>query len=41
MYEGPRQVSTKDVADAQIERPTNVLVRVATTNICGSDLHMY
>ncbi len=41
VYEGPRQVSTKDVPDAKIERPTDVLVRVTTTNICGSDLHMY
>ena len=40
VYEGPRQVSTKDVPDAKIERPTDVLVRVTTTNICGSDQHM-
>lgn len=30
VYEGPRQVSTKDVPDAKIERPTDVLVRVTT-----------
>jgi glutathione-independent formaldehyde dehydrogenase len=41
VYEGPRQVSVKEVPDARIERPTDVLVRVTTTNICGSDLHMY
>jgi threonine dehydrogenase-like Zn-dependent dehydrogenase len=41
VYDGPRQVSVKDVPDARIERPTDVLVRVTTTNICGSDLHMY
>ena len=41
VYEGPRQVSTKEVPDAKIERPTDVLIRVTTTNICGSDLHMY
>jgi glutathione-independent formaldehyde dehydrogenase len=41
VYEGPRQVSVKDVPDARIERPTDVLVRITTTNICGSDLHMY
>jgi len=29
------------VPDAKIERPTDVLVRITTTNICGSDLHMY
>jgi glutathione-independent formaldehyde dehydrogenase len=40
VYE-PRQVSVKDVPDARIERPTDVLVRVTSANICGSDLHMY
>ncbi|MDQ1720579.1 MAG: glutathione-independent formaldehyde dehydrogenase [Pseudonocardiales bacterium] len=41
VYDGPRQVSVKDVPDARIERPTDVLVRITATNICGSDLHMY
>lgn len=41
VYEGPRQVAVKEVPDAKIERPTDVLVRVTSTNICGSDLHMY
>ena len=27
--------------DAKIEKPTDVLVRITSTNICGSDLHMY
>jgi glutathione-independent formaldehyde dehydrogenase len=31
----------KDVPDAKIEHPTDVLVKITTTNICGSDLHMY
>ncbi|MEX0153054.1 glutathione-independent formaldehyde dehydrogenase [Microbacterium sp. LMI1-1-1.1] len=41
VYDGPRSISVKDVPDARIERPTDVLVRITTTNICGSDLHMY
>ncbi|NEA39660.1 glutathione-independent formaldehyde dehydrogenase [Streptomyces sp. SID11385] len=41
VYEGPHQVAVEDVPDARIERPTDVLVRVTSTNICGSDLHMY
>jgi threonine dehydrogenase-like Zn-dependent dehydrogenase len=41
VYNGPRDVSVKNVPDARIERPTDVLVRITTTNICGSDLHMY
>jgi threonine dehydrogenase-like Zn-dependent dehydrogenase len=27
--------------DAIIEQPTDVLVKITATNICGSDLHMY
>ena len=41
VYEGPRNIKVKNVADAKIEKPTDVLVRITTTNICGSDLHMY
>ena len=41
VYEGPREVSVNDVPDAKIERPTDVLVRITATSICGSDLHMY
>jgi len=41
VYEGPRQVRVKTVPDANIEKPTDVLVRITSTNICGSDLHMY
>jgi glutathione-independent formaldehyde dehydrogenase len=41
VYDGPRNVSVKDVPDPRIERPTDVLVKITSTNICGSDLHMY
>ena len=41
VYNGPRDVSVKDVPDPKIEQPTDVLVRITATNICGSDLHMY
>jgi glutathione-independent formaldehyde dehydrogenase len=41
VYEGPRQVTVKKVPDAKLERPTDALVRITATNICGSDLHMY
>ncbi|GHF54036.1 threonine dehydrogenase-like Zn-dependent dehydrogenase [Deinococcus metalli] len=41
VYNGPRDVAVKNVPDAQLERPTDVLVRITSTNICGSDLHMY
>lgn len=41
VYNGPRDVAVKTVPDARIVKPTNVLVKITTTNICGSDLHMY
>lgn len=41
VYNGPRDVQIKNVPDAKIEQPTDVLVKITTTNICGSDLHMY
>lgn len=41
VYNGPRDVQVKNVTDAKIERPTDALVKITSTNICGSDLHMY
>jgi glutathione-independent formaldehyde dehydrogenase len=41
VYHGPRNVSVDEVADAKIERPTDALIKITTTNICGSDLHKY
>lgn len=41
VYQGPRNIVVSDVPDARIEKPTDVLVKITTTNICGSDLHMY
>ncbi len=41
VYKGPRDVAVTDVPDARIEDPNDILVRITTTNICGSDLHMY
>ncbi|KFG04310.1 hypothetical protein IQ61_36425 [Streptomyces scabiei] len=39
--EGPRTVAVKDAPDAKIEHPCDIIVKITTTNICGSDLHMY
>ena len=41
VYHGTKDVSVDIVPDAKIEKPTDVVVRITTTNICGSDLHMY
>jgi threonine dehydrogenase-like Zn-dependent dehydrogenase len=41
VYNGPKDVSVDEVADATIEAPTDAIVKITATNICGSDLHMY
>jgi threonine dehydrogenase-like Zn-dependent dehydrogenase len=41
VYNGPKDVSISEVPDAKIERPTDVLIKITSTNICGSDLHIY
>jgi threonine dehydrogenase-like Zn-dependent dehydrogenase len=40
-WHGKRDVSVDEVPDPTIEEPTDALVRITTTNICGSDLHLY
>ncbi|MBV9383756.1 MAG: glutathione-independent formaldehyde dehydrogenase [Streptosporangiaceae bacterium] len=41
IYKGPYSVAVEDVPDPKIEAPTDAIIKVTTTNICGSDLHMY
>ena len=41
VYHGPKKVSVDKVPDAKIEKLTDVVIQLTTTNICGSDLHMY
>ena len=40
-WHGKREVRIDDVPDPRIEHPTDAIVRVTTTGICGSDLHLY
>jgi glutathione-independent formaldehyde dehydrogenase len=41
VYEDAFHVAVQDVPDPRIEDPRDVIIRVTTANICGSDLHMY
>ncbi len=41
VYHGPKKVSVDSVPDPKIEKHTDVIIKLTTTNICGSDLHMY
>jgi alcohol dehydrogenase len=40
VYHGPGRKAWEDVPDARLEEPTDVVVRVDTTTICGTDLHI-
>ncbi|AQW48092.1 glutathione-independent formaldehyde dehydrogenase [Streptomyces violaceusniger] len=41
VYEKPYSVAVRDVDDPRIQHPNDVIVRVTSSAICGSDLHMY
>ncbi|MDP9396800.1 MAG: glutathione-dependent formaldehyde dehydrogenase [Actinomycetota bacterium] len=41
VWHRPQQVSVDEVPDPQIQAPTDAVIRVTATAICGSDLHLY
>lgn len=41
VYKGPFEVAIEEVQKPSIQHPNDVVVRVTSTAICGSDLHMY
>jgi threonine dehydrogenase-like Zn-dependent dehydrogenase len=41
IWQGKRDVSVESVPDPKIEEPTDAIIEVTSTNICGSDLHLY
>ena len=40
-WQGRRDVSVVDVDDPRIQEPTDAIVKITSTAICGSDLHLY
>ena len=40
VFEGVRNVAVKEVRDPKLERDDDVIVKVTSTAICGSDLHL-
>jgi threonine dehydrogenase-like Zn-dependent dehydrogenase len=40
-WHGKRDVRVDDVPDPTIEQPTDAIIRVTSSGICGSDLHLY
>lgn len=41
VFHKPKDVSVDTVDDPRIEQPTDAIIRVTSTAICGSDLHIY
>ncbi|HEX6367017.1 MAG TPA: zinc-dependent alcohol dehydrogenase [Agromyces sp.] len=40
-WQATGKVSVEEVPDPKIEEPTDAIVRITSTAICGSDLHLY
>ncbi|VXC45530.1 zinc-dependent alcohol dehydrogenase [Nocardioides sp. AX2bis] len=40
-WQGVRDVRVEDVPDPRIELPTDAIVKITSTGVCGSDLHLY
>ena len=41
VYKGPFEVAVESVPDPSLQHPNDVIVRITSSCICGSDLHMY
>ncbi|SOE06687.1 zinc-dependent alcohol dehydrogenase [Streptomyces sp. Ag109_G2-15] len=41
IWQGRRDVRVEDVPDPRIEEPTDAVIRITSTGLCGSDLHLY
>ena len=41
VFEGTRSVGVRDVPDATLEAGSDALIRLTSSAICGTDLHMY
>ncbi len=40
-WQGKRNVSVEDVPDPVIKEPTDIIIKITSSAICGSDLHLY
>jgi threonine dehydrogenase-like Zn-dependent dehydrogenase len=40
-WQGKRKVEYSEVPDPEIQEPTDAIIQVTSTGICGSDLHLY
>ena len=40
-WQGRRDVRVEDVPDPVIQQPTDAIIRITSSGLCGSDLHLY
>lgn len=40
-WQGVHDMQVTEVPDPRIEEPTDIIIRVTSTGLCGSDLHLY
>ncbi|MET0783337.1 MAG: alcohol dehydrogenase catalytic domain-containing protein, partial [Leifsonia flava] len=40
-WQSTGKVSVEEVPDPRIEEPTDAIIRITSSAICGSDLHLY
>ncbi|MFB9447312.1 glutathione-dependent formaldehyde dehydrogenase [Dactylosporangium vinaceum] len=41
VWHGKRDVRVDEVADPRIEQPNDIVIRITSSGLCGSDLHLY
>lgn len=41
VYKGLKKVAVEEVPDPKIEKPSDAIIKITSSAICGSDLHMY
>jgi threonine dehydrogenase-like Zn-dependent dehydrogenase len=40
-WQGKRDVRVEDMPDPKIEEPTDAIIKITSSGLCGSDLHLY
>jgi threonine dehydrogenase-like Zn-dependent dehydrogenase len=40
-WQGKRKISVEEVPDPVIQEPTDAIIKITSSGICGSDLHLY
>ncbi|MBB6449702.1 threonine dehydrogenase-like Zn-dependent dehydrogenase [Geomicrobium halophilum] len=40
-FQGSKDMQVKEVPDAKLQQKDDIVVRITSTAICGSDLHIY